>query len=244
MKTQRWMIALWLLLPIPVIAYHFGPGRRWLARDDARALVRDAARAEAADPARAAALYRQAAARLGPGDDDARARCELRAAAAQAGEGDAAGAIESLDRMLAAPSFDALPATVRDEARALSARTHYYAAWVMRLEGATRDEWVDIAETARQNFRLLAEAGGDAADEHSRSLEATVRLERMSLAELMARPLPKECESMCKKGLCKKMSQCKSGKKPGNKPGRQPQDARDKPERGAGIVRFSEGGGS
>ena len=41
------------------------------------------------------------------------------------------------------------------------ARSSYYAAWLMRLEGATAEEWKPEAERARQQFRLLAEQADD-----------------------------------------------------------------------------------
>ena len=61
-----------------------------------------------------------------------------------------------LTRLEANPDQDPeLRKTVSAELAAAS----YYTAWVMRLEGATAEEWKPEAEQARQQFRLLAERG-------------------------------------------------------------------------------------
>ena len=43
---KRWLLLLWLLVPLPVIVWHFGPGQKWLARDRAWVLIRQARQAE------------------------------------------------------------------------------------------------------------------------------------------------------------------------------------------------------
>ncbi len=104
------------------------------------------------------------------------------------------------------------------------ASAHYFTAWLMRLEGATVEEWKPEAQQARQHFRLLAERAGeaDAADveAHERNLEAAIRLEQMDLSELQALPLPKKCPSCCQ-GLCKRKqkgaNQQQSGQQEGEK---------------------------
>jgi hypothetical protein len=138
------------------------------------------------------------------------------------------------------------------------ARSSYYAAWIMRLEGAAPDEWKPEAERARQQYRLLAEraesrlslressAGGDAADAglFKRNLEATIRLEQMDLSTLLARPLPKKCCN-CKNLSQRKRKQCQAQCKAGGKK-EDKQDIRKvikKQQTGAGINR-REGTGS
>ena len=246
---KKKFLLLWLLLPVPVIALHYGPGQRWLSRDCASRMIskgRDAEKRECFSEA--AACYLEAAANLGKDDGPAKSRCEIAAARARASDGDAAAALEKLDSIMDAESFASLPEDVQREARDLYAGTSYYASWVMRLEGASHDEWSSIAEDARQQFRLLAESrpAADSGDAPQKNLEAAVRLERMSLTELMAKPLPKNCQSMCNKSLCKKMTKRCNSKcnKPGTKPSQLPKDIRDDPKKSKGMSEFKEGMGS
>ena len=51
------------------------------------------------------------------------------------------------------PVDSALQARVRETL----AESQYYLAWLMRLEGVAREEWLPELESARQNYRLLAE---------------------------------------------------------------------------------------
>ena len=39
---KRWLLLLWLLVPLPLVVWHFGPGQTWLARDRAHTLIRQA----------------------------------------------------------------------------------------------------------------------------------------------------------------------------------------------------------
>ena len=136
------------------------------------------------------------------------------------------------------------------------AMSGYYAAWLMRLEGATEEEWMTEAERARQGFRWLAEQadqrGEATSDVYRQNLEATIRLQQMDLSTLLAKPLPKKCPKNCR-GLCQRkrkqrQSRCQSsgdkdGKpKKGKKKG--PQDARRqmKKDRGAGLSGLSGSG--
>ena len=139
-------------------------------------------------------------------------------------------------------------ATLVEQATDELARSSYYAAWIMRLEGAAPDEWKPEAERARQQYRLLAEraADGNAADAglFQRNLEATIRLEQMDLSTLLARPLPKKCCN-CKNLSQRKRKQCQAQCKAGGKK-EDKQDIRKvikKQQTGAGINR-REGTGS
>jgi hypothetical protein len=145
---------------------------------------------------------------------------------------------------------------VLTSARHMLATSAYYAAWMMRLEGAETEDWLQEAERARQQFRWIAEsadiesaqgnqdqttgdqATGDQALSEERktaaeNLEATIRLEQMDLSTLSARPLPKNCCSNCKNTCQKKRKQaaCKSKGKQDGKSGQpkkeEPDDARE-----------------
>ena len=245
---KKKLLLLWLLLPVPVIALHYSSGQRWIARDDAGRLLAKAADAEKRQCfSEAAACYLEAASKLDKQDGPAKTKCEIAAARARVNDGDAAVALERLDSIMDAESFDTLPEEIRRDTRDLYASTSYYAAWVMRLEGATHDEWSGVAEEARQQYRLLAEHGeAGQTGAAQKNLEAAVRLERMGLTELMAKPLPKQCQGMCNKNLKEKMCKRCNGKcnKPGNKPAKQPKDIRDDKEKNKGLSERTEGMGS
>ncbi len=157
--------------------------------------------------------------------------------------------IESLESLLTqvdgSAANDATGAPSGRGAEELSTRTreelataYYYGARLLRLNGMPAQEWMVESGKARQHFRLLAEGSrgsgaaadgtGDAASEraeaHQRNLELVLNLEQSSLAELQAKPIPRESPSKCQ------------GNRPSNNPGRKsqrpPQDKRD--ARGAG----------
>jgi hypothetical protein len=228
---------LWLAIPAVALAVHFGPGRAWLERDDAAALVREAEKqGEEGNWEEAAAKYAAALIALPAGPAEERQRLEVALGRALVMSGSMIEGQDRLEKTLAElteAGQDLSP--IAQSARYELATSSYYAAWLMRLEGATAEEWKAEAEVARQNFRLLAETSvstvseGSDASPFERSLEATIRLEQMDLSELLAKPLPKNCPN-CKQGLCqKKRKQCASrcnseGKKKGEK--KEEQDAR------------------
>ena len=124
--------------------------------------------------------------------------------------GEAVAAIDGADKLLDDPAMASMPADFQRESRELAGRIHYYAGWVMRLEGASRELWMEEAELARQNFRLLAEQSAAQGDKEysgkqQENLESAVQLQRLSLTELMARPLPKEGQCMAGQGLSEQM---------------------------------------
>ena len=113
---------------------------------------------------------------------------------------DAHGELRNLvDEMTADAGAD--PKLLAD-ARSAQANSQYYTTWLMRLEGAGRDEWEPEVESARQTYRLLAEQAEKAGDtaaaaKHREDLEAAVRLARMELSELQGLNLPKQCKGCC-----------------------------------------------
>jgi len=212
-----WFWAGWACVPVAALVVHLGPGQEWMARDRAeRHLTLAAHAALAEDYVTAADEYAAAREALPVGDVAARQKLELAEARARMENGDFVEAVEQLEGALG----EALDAKDRDQPRidqlrADIAEASYYTAWMMRLEGATEEEWKPETEKARQHYRLLAESGTDAED-NTRNLEAVIRLEQMSLKDLEALPLPKKCKncSNCsQKKRNQRMSQCQ-GKKP------------------------------
>lgn len=242
---KKYLVLAWLLLPLPVVVVHYGRGQEWLALDRAHDLVGRAAAAEnAGDWKLADECYRDAAASSGLVDPGVKMRLELARVRMRFREGDAMAAIGGADKLLDDAGMAAMPAAFRREARDLAGRIHYYAAWVLRLEGAKRELWMEEAELARQNFRLLAEdksapATGAEDRRQRENLEAAVQLQRLSFTELMARPIPKEGRGMSNGGLSEKMAKRRAqrGKKPG------PGD-KGPPGKDGGLKRYEPGMGS
>ena len=244
---KRWLLLLWLLVPLPVVVWHFGPGQKWLARDRAYTLIQQAQAAEAkSNWAAAETLFRDAAGKIGNSDPAVRMQLDVALVRARYQQGGAVEAIDGVDRILADAKFNTVPTSLQQEARELAGRIHYYAAWVMRLEGAQRDLWMEEAELARQNYRLLTESSFSAgkntyAQLQQTNLESSVRLQRMSLTELMGRPLPEEGRNMAGQGLTEQMAKRRGDR--GNQPGVGENDE-GPPGEGAGTTRFPGGPGS
>ena len=246
---RKYMILLWLLLPLPVVVVHYGRGQEWLARDNAHAYVVKAQTLEQQENwSEADRLYGEAAKCVAGSDPGMRLRLDLAQVRTHYRRGEAVAAMDQMDKVLNDSGFSAMPVDFRRESRELAGRIHYYAGWVMRLEGARRELWMEEAELARQNFRLLTEQSAaegvqDYAAKQQLNLESAVRLQRMSLYELMAKPLPEEGQKMGGQGLSEQMGKRRGQRGKGNKPGIGEGDG-EKPAPGAGTQRFQPGEGS
>jgi hypothetical protein len=249
MPERRHLLAGLVVLAVAGSVILFGP-LAWLLDEDRAATARAAA-AEAIAAGDAAGAMEALSA----------AEAALQAAHGEDAAGPAASELARLRARSAIAAGDlvggaaALGALLREEGatpglRHEAAASLFNLAWGMRLEGAARDEWMPLAEEARQHFRLLAEtAGGELAAAAARNLEATLRLQRMDLSELQGLPLPKDCKG------CKNLSQRqrKQRQNPGRQPSSQPseqkaQDARteirEQHDRGANAGDTDTGGGS
>lgn len=267
---KKYLVLLWLLLPLPLVVLHFGRGQQWLARDQAHALVNLAEQAEAEEDWQAADQhYREAAKLVSAENPQLKMRLDLAQVRTRFRMGDAVNAIDMADKLLDDPVLKEMPADFHRESRELAGRIHYYAGWVMRLEGASRELWMEEAELARQNFRLLAETSAatsgrqepatnaepvkpgrdaklpsvDQTVRQQQDLESAVQLQRLSLTELMARPLPEEGQGMGGQGLSEQMAKRRGQRGKGNKPGRG-EGEEGAPMKGAGAQRFQPGQGS
>lgn len=221
----------WLMIPVAFGAWHYGPGHEQLLFDDIDHLLRKAdSLVEAGKYDAATKLYTNALAQLPADQTDEirrirveRAKARLQAQQLPAAHDDMVSLVQEMTS-----DANADPAVLAD-ARSVLANSKYYLTWLLRLEGATREEWEPEIEVSRQTYRLLAEqatANGDetAAEKHRQDLESAIRLARMEPGELQGQPLPKQCKGCCS-GDCK-------GKKPGKKPGRNKKPG-DKDARGA-----------
>ncbi|MDB6076908.1 MAG: hypothetical protein JWO82_655 [Akkermansiaceae bacterium] len=243
---KKYLVLAWLLLPLPVVVLHFGRGQEWLARDIAHDFIQQAEAAEkTGDWQLADERFRDADKKAGAQDRDLKLRLDLARVRTKFRMGQAVDAIDGVDKLLDDAAISTMPREFQQEARALSGRIHYYAGWVMRLEGAKRQLWMEEAELSRQNFRLLSEqesadAPADQARKQREDLESAVQLQRLSLTELMARPLPEEGRLMSGQGLTEQMAKRRGQR--GDKPGKG--DGDGPPDKGAGAKRFEPGEGS
>jgi hypothetical protein len=210
---RKQFLCAWLLLPVAAGAYHYGPGQERLRDDHLAATIERAKMAAliarttgalkgdaAAKPlwADAEAAYSEALELVGDERVDIARVLRLERDKAQmlcSKLPDARHDLEQLvDDLQADPSADPKLLT---EARDALANSQYYTTWLMRLEGAPREEWEPEIEASRQNYKLLAEAAErsgspEAAKKVAEDLEAAVRLERMDLSELQGLPLPSQ----------------------------------------------------
>ena len=96
------IVLLWVLIPVALIAWHYGPGLTQLDRDCAGEYLREAkAAADDEDWDRAAALYARAAEALPESDAPDRARLQLAQACNRIRAGGMVEGQEQLQQLLA-----------------------------------------------------------------------------------------------------------------------------------------------
>jgi len=224
---KKLLLCCWLLCPVVLLAYHYGPGQSGLSRDHAaKQIARAALLEESENWPEAVTAYTEALAKVPESDRDPRWQLRLAKSKARMHAGELPEAISDMEALLAEMQKSGATAKQSEEVRTQLATAQYYAAWLMRLEGASIEEWTVQVENARQHFRLLAEeklkSDAPAAKAHQEDLEATIRLARMDLSELQGLPLPGFCKG-CKNVSQKCRGQCE-GK--AQKPAEEKKDAR------------------
>ena len=193
------LIVVWLLIPLPIMAYHLGPGQTRMTMDQVGELLEEAEAAVAEENWRRAVSRYNSALELLPASyrgESQRIRLERAKAQMYVSQLPEAHAdLKSLvDEMREDQQVDA---DLFREARGTLANSQYYMTWLMRLEGQSRDRWEPEIESARQLLSTLAEEAtscGDAtlAKRSREDLDATIRLARLSLADLQGLPLPSQ----------------------------------------------------
>jgi hypothetical protein len=210
---RRLLLFVWCLLPVGAAAYHFGPGQKEVradraaacaARGDAAAkAARETAAKDGDDAARplwsdAEAAYAEALEALPPGRTAESRALRLERAKSQMFVSQLPDARHDLgalvDELTADPTTD--PKLLSD-ARSALANAQYYSTWLMRLEGAAREEWEPEIDASRQNYKLVAEQSESAHDpklaaESRENLESAIRLARAELTDLQGLPLPSQ----------------------------------------------------
>ncbi len=204
------LITLWSTIPLALAAYHFGPGQDRMKNDGVAVQLEEARQAgDSGDHEAAIAALDEALAALPAGAIAESRQIRLARAKEKLPVGQLPAAHDELESLFTELNADpaADPAQKRETRTAL-ASAKYYLTWLMRLEGASEEQWKPEIEAARQHFRLLAEeslSGGVPvmAGQQRENLESAIRLARMDLAELQGLPLPKQCKS-CSSGKCAK----------------------------------------
>lgn len=162
---QKWLILVWLLIPVALVSYHFGPGQRELAWRDAAAYRAEAVKHEQNQHwEQAIAAYGQAVSAVPVTSDNASAatlaRDQLRLAQLRA-----AFQLGKLDDTLTdtrqfvehVEVTHGAESQLAYDARDFLGRVHYQAMIALRLESAAKQVWMKHWELSRQNFRFLAE---------------------------------------------------------------------------------------
>jgi hypothetical protein len=194
---RKLLVVIWLMVPVLVGAYHYGPGQEKLLLDDVAKLLRQADQHVAAEEwSQAISLYDDALNRL-PGKYVAETRrLRLERAKAWMYDKKLPQAHDDLTSLVDELKSDAAadPAMLA-EARESLANAKYYLTWLMRLEGQPREVWEPEIESSRQTYRLLAEIAqksqdADSLKRHQEDLESAIRLARMELSDLQGLPLP------------------------------------------------------
>ncbi len=182
---------LWLLLPLGLVAYHFGPGQKHLALDHTEAALKDARTAVSDERwSDAIEFYEQALAKLPKDQLENAQRIRLEIAKAQMQNSGLVQAREDLAQLVSELGEDT-PADLKEDALSTLANSRYYMTYLMKLEGKPASDWEPEIEAARQEYKLLAQTGTNS-QRHQLDLEATIRLARAEPSELYGLPIPNQ----------------------------------------------------
>jgi hypothetical protein len=196
---RTFLLVAWLMVPVIVGAWHYGPGQEHMLLDDVASVLKQADQYVAQQEwAEAVDRYDEALRMLPAENTRESRRIRLERAKAQMFARKLPEANADLKILVDELKEDegAHPRLLA-EARDALANSQYYMTWLLRLEGQPRDLWEPEIEASRQTYRLLAEhadAKGDAesAKKHREDLESAIRLARMDLSELQGLPLPSQ----------------------------------------------------
>lgn len=224
---RKTLLIIWLIIPLAGFLYHFSAGEAHARMDQVGAHLQSGRNLARQAQWTRASKQLQTALELLPDDaDELRRTLRLELAQAQIQGAGLPEAGEDLKKLLGEiTASDAQPADPRFTAqvREALASSQYYLTWLMRLEGLPETDWKPEIESARQNYRLLAEQAeaGNSSGEVTRqleNLEAAIRLEQMALSDLQGLPIPKPCQNCC--------SNCRSRRPSPKKMGQKKSDAR------------------
>jgi len=162
---KKWFFLAWLLIPVVLVSYHFGPGQKAVAYRTAQSHLQQAEQFETQGHwDEAIDQYDKAVVALPAADDQQAelivARDQLRLAQIRDRFrlGRLAESITSLDLLAADVERTGGPnSPLAYDVRDFLGRVHFQAMIALRLESADEAVWKRHWELSRQNFRFLAE---------------------------------------------------------------------------------------
>ena len=187
-------LTLWLLLPLGLIAWHYGPGQKHLALDHTeQALAQARAATARQDWPTAIEAYATALSKLPEGGQHQELAWSIRLESAKA-ELQNAGLIEAhtdLEELRAElEDHPGASAALKSDVLSTLANSRYYLTYLMKLEGKPPADWEPEIEAARQEYKHLAQSSAD--QTHLANLEATIRLARADPKDLYGLPIPNQ----------------------------------------------------
>jgi len=222
---------LWLLIPLGLVAYHYGPGQEHLKLDHAEdnlSKARNAISNESWDEA--ISHYEEALTKLPADQVENQHRIRLEIAKAQMQSSGLPKAREDLAQLVSEINErPESPADLKEEALSTLANSRYYMTYLLKLEGQPASEWEPEIEAARQEYKLLAKTS-DTPERHKEDLEAAIRLARADPSELYGLPIPQQWQGAW------------SSTKPGGRPAQKSKKPED--SRGASKAPPADGAGS
>lgn len=159
---RKFFTLLWLLFPVAVLTYHFNEGPREIARQQARIhaeQIRAMERKKEPNWDEITQEYDKLAVELAK-DGRPLVQHQIRLAKARGKLEmlDVAGSIEDLTALLKETAVaHGEDAAITRATRETLGKAEYYAAYLLKTNGAAEDEWRPYIERTRQIFRFLAE---------------------------------------------------------------------------------------
>ena len=159
---KKFLVLLWLLIPVILIVLYYGPGQKFLARDRAADLMAKAHKAEAEkDWVGAVEAYQAVMNEVPEKEKNTRWNIRLAHSRVRMFSGDLPEAMAELDDMLGDLRRDEAPRDLQRQVRSTLGMAQYYAGWLMRLEGAEPDalrvSWEDLQQAEASLLAALAQ---------------------------------------------------------------------------------------
>lgn len=187
------LIAFWLLIPLGLLAYHYGPGQTKMELDDAGGALATARKAvESQEWDQAIESYDLALSKLPAEKIELATKIRIEIAKAKIQNKGLPEAREEMLQLVGElrEAEESSSPELMEEAIETLAYTRYYMTYLMKLEGLPPTQWEPEIEAARQEYKLLAQTSSRP-DRHIASLEAAIRLARAEPKELYGLPIPK-----------------------------------------------------
>ena len=195
---KKFYLIIWLLIPLGVAAYHYGPGQKQLTKDRAQSIINSAYESvDKEDFTSAVKQFSEALALLTDKEKLTSRRVRLELAKARMLDSGLPKAREEMQTLIsdlaADPAQDEESKQLLRDARSAFANSRYYMTYLMKLEALPREYWESEIEAARQEYKLLAKQSTDEEKEgYTKDLEATINLARADLDDLQGKAIPKQ----------------------------------------------------